>query len=149
MSQFPLKNNPADPLGQLTADIIGAAIEVHRAFGPGLLESVYEMALIRELGLRGHFVRQQSKVQITYKGFTFEQTLRSDLIVNDQVLVENKAVEQMHPRFQAQLLSYMRLLNIRAGLIFNYHEEKLINGLVRLSLDKPKTCDFLRTEVLS
>ncbi len=141
--------NANDPYRDLTADIIGAAIEVHRTFGPGLLESIYEAALIRELELRGHSVRQQSRVQIIYKGFTFEQTLRSDLIVDECVLVENKAVEKIIPRFQAQVLSYMRLLKIKAGLIFNYHEEKLVDGLCRLSLDKIKSNENLDTKILN
>lgn len=87
----------------LTADIIGAAIEVHRFFGPGLLESIYEKSLIRELELRGHAVRQQSKIQVTYKDYTFEETLRSDIIVNEAVLVENKAVEKLLPVHKAQI----------------------------------------------
>ena len=118
----------------LTADIIGAAIEVHRFFGPGLLESIYERSLIRELELRGHTVRRQSKVQITYKDFTFEENLRSDLVIDDVVLVENKAVETLLPIHKAKVLSYMKLLKIRVGLLFNFHAERLTEGLCRLAL---------------
>ncbi|MDR2982995.1 MAG: GxxExxY protein [Puniceicoccales bacterium] len=91
---------------KLTADIIGGAIEVHREFGPGLMESIYEKTLMHELHLRGHKTRIQSRVPITYKGYTFEEELRTDIIVDDLVIVENKAVETILPVHKAQLLSY-------------------------------------------
>jgi GxxExxY protein len=116
---------------ELTKVIIGAAIEVHRDKGPGLIESIYEWCLTKELELRGlPFVSQQIVV-IEYKGFTREEPLRFDVFVDGCVLVEAKAVLPVH---KAQLLSYMKLLNIPVGLLFNFHEMKLTDGVHRLIL---------------
>jgi GxxExxY protein len=118
----------------LTHDIIGAAIEVHKDKGPGLLESIYEWCLILELKLRGHRVRDEMRVVIEYKGFRREEPLRFDVLVNDCVLVEVKAVEAIHPIHKAQLLSYMKLLDVPLGLLINFHEMKLTDGVSRLIL---------------
>src|SRR5436190_24191601 len=93
----------------LTEHIIGAAIEVHKDKGPGLLESIYEWCLTKELELRGHAVRNQKSVRIYYKGFEREDPLKFDLLVEECVLVEVKAVETVRPIHKAQLLSYMKL----------------------------------------
>jgi GxxExxY protein len=117
---------------ELTKVIIGAAIEVHRDKGPGLIESIYEWCLTKELELRGlPFVSQQIVV-IEYKGFTREEPLRFDVLVDGCVLVEAKAVQEVLPVHKAQLLSYMKLLNIPVGLLFNFHEMKLTDGVHRL-----------------
>jgi GxxExxY protein len=119
---------------ELTKVIIGAAIEVHRDKGPGLIESIYEWCLTKELELRGlPFVSQQIVV-IEYKGFTREEPLRFDVFVDGCVLVEAKAVQEVLPVHKAQLLSYMKLLNIPVGLLFNFHEMKLTDGVHRLIL---------------
>ena len=119
---------------ELTKVIIGAAIEVHRDKGPGLIESIYEWCLTKELELRGlPFVSQQIVV-IEYKGFTREEPLRFDVLVDGCVLVEAKAVQDVLPVHKAQLLSYMKLLNIPVGLLFNFHEMKLTDGVHRLIL---------------
>jgi len=119
---------------ELTKVIIGAAIEVHRDKGPGLIESIYEWCLTKELELRGlPFVSQQIVV-IEYKGFTREEPLRFDVLVGGGVLVEAKAVQEVLPVHKAQLLSYMKLLNIPVGLLFNFHEMKLTDGVHRLIL---------------
>jgi GxxExxY protein len=119
---------------ELTKVIIGAAIEVHRDKGPGLIESIYEWCLTKELELRGlPFVSQQIVV-IEYKGFTREEPLRFDVLVDGCVLVEAKAVQEVLPVHKAQLLSYMKLLNIPVGLLFNFHEMKLTDGVHRLIL---------------
>lgn len=118
----------------LTESIIGAAIEVHRDKGPGLVESIYEWCLTKELELRGMPTSSQKQVTIEYKGFTREEPLRFDLLVDDCVLVEAKAVKNVLPIHQAQLLSYMKLLNIPVGLLINFHEIKLIDGVHRLIL---------------
>src|SRR5580693_8301370 len=94
----------------LTETIIGSAIEVHRDKGPGLIESIYEWCLIKELGLRGLRSTSQKSVLIEYKGFTREEQLRFDILVDDCLLVEAKAVEKILPIHVAQLLSYMKLL---------------------------------------
>src|SRR5512134_2449730 len=99
----------------LTETIIGGAIEVHRDKGPGLIESIYEWCLIQELGLRQLRCTSQKVVLIEYKGFTREEPLRFDVLVEDCLLVEVKAVERVLPIHKAQLLSYMRLMDVPIG----------------------------------
>ncbi len=118
----------------LTETIIAAAIEVHRDKGPGLIESIYEWCLLKELGLRGLEYVTQKSVLIEYKGFTREEPLRFDLLVQSCVLVEAKAVEKVLPIHKAQALSYMKLLNVPVGLLINFHELKLTDGVHRLIL---------------
>src|SRR5258708_7015684 len=118
----------------LTEGIIGAAIEVHRDKGPGLIESIYEWCLTKEFELRGLPFQSQKLAVITYKGFTREEPLRFDLLVADCVLVEAKAVEKILPIHKAQLLSYMKLLDVPLGLLINFHEMKLTDGVSRLIL---------------
>ena len=118
----------------LTETIIAAAIEVHRDKGPGLIESIYEWCLLKELGLRSLSCVSQKSVVIEYKGFTREEPLRFDLLVEGCVLVEAKAVERILPIHKAQLLSYMKLLSIPLGLLINFHEMKLTDGVSRLIL---------------
>src|SRR6266404_5936402 len=118
----------------LTESVIGAAIEVHRDKGPGLIESIYEWCLMKEFELRGLQCLNQTIVLINYKGFTCEEPLRCDLLVEGCVLVEAKAVEKVLPIHKAQLLSYMKLLDIPIGLLINFHEMKLIDGVHRLIL---------------
>src|SRR5438552_10252872 len=118
----------------LTEAIIAAAIEVHRDKGPGLIESIYEWCLTIELGLRGLNCLSQRTVLIEYKGFTREEPLRFDVLVEGCVLVEAKAVERILPIHKAQLISYMKLLNIPLGLLINFHEMKVTDGVSRLIL---------------
>src|SRR5579864_1087121 len=106
----------------LTETIIAAAIEVHSNKGPGLIESIYEWCLLKELELRGLTCLSQKVVLIEYKGFTREEPLRFDVLVEGCVLVEAKAVEKILPIHKAQLLSYMKLLNVPLGLLINFHE---------------------------
>jgi GxxExxY protein len=119
---------------QLSHDVIGAAIEVHRLKGAGLIESIYEKCLMRELVLRNIACVNQQLVQIEYKGMTFEEPLRFDVLVENCLLLELKAVQEILPVHKAQLLSYMKLLNIPIGLIFNFHELKLTDGISRMIL---------------
>lgn len=119
---------------QRSRDVIGAAIEVHRLKGPGLLEEIYEMCVMRELELRAIPVENQKRVPVEYKGVTFESALRLDLLVDDCLLVELKAVESVLPIHKAQLLSYMRLMDIPLGLLINFHNERLVDGIHRLIL---------------
>ena len=118
----------------LTQGIIAAAIEVHRDKGPGLIESIYEWCLTKEFGLRGLNYCNQGAVLVEYKGFTREEPLRFDVLVEQCVLVEGKAVEKILPVHKAQVLSYMKLLNVPIGLIINFHEMKVTDGIVRLIL---------------
>jgi GxxExxY protein len=118
----------------LTHDVIGAAIEVHKDKGPGLLESIYEWCLTMELELRGHQVQSQDLVAVRYKQFERQYPLRFDLLVNRCLFVEAKAVDDVHPINKAQLLSYMKLLDIPLGLIINFNVSKLTDGVSRLIL---------------
>ena len=118
----------------LTHDVIGSAIEVHKDKGPGLLEPIYEWCLTMELGLRGYATKSQDNVTIRYKQFRREYPLRYDLLVEGCLIVEVKASESVHPIHKAQLLSYMKLLDIPLGLIINFNEQKLTDGVSRLIL---------------
>jgi GxxExxY protein len=118
----------------LTESIIAAAIEVHRDKGPGLIESIYEWCLTKELELRHLNCVSQKRVTVEYKGFTREEPLRFDVQVEGCVLVEAKAVEKILPIHKAQLLSYMKLLNIPLGLLINFHDMKVTDGICRLIL---------------
>ena len=119
---------------QLSRQIIGAAIEVHKDKGPGLIESIYEWCLEKELTLQGFAVSQQEAVVIKYKGFEKKEPLRLDLLVENCLLIEAKAVAKVLPIHKAQLLSYMKLLDIPIGLLINFHEIKLVDGVHRLIL---------------
>ena len=121
----------ADKLSQL---VIGAAIEVHRVKGSGLIESIYERCLMRELELRSIPATAQKIVRVEYKGLVFDEPLRFDMLVADCLLVELKAVEVLHPASKAQLFSYMKLLDVPLGLLINFHEQVLKNGISRMML---------------
>lgn len=113
--------------------VIGAAIEVHRELGgPGLLEDVYEESLCHELELRGFEVRRQVRVPVQYKGMEVKQPLILDLLVNDKVIIEVKAVEKNHPIYQTQLLTYLRLAEKKLGLVINFGEGKVTEGIQRV-----------------
>ncbi len=123
-----------DKADELTREVIGAAIEVHRLKGPGLIESIYERCLIRELTLRGINSVIQKMVSIEYKGYVFDELLRVDVIVEDCLLLELKVVDKIIPIHKAQLLSYMKLLDIPVGLLINFHQMTLKDGVFRLML---------------
>lgn len=124
----------ADALKELTGSIIGAAIDVHRELGPGLLESAYEECLAVELGLRGiRFVRQHP-VAVVYKGRQLECCYRVDFLVEERVIVELKAVNELHPVFEAQILTYLRLTKCSVGLLINFSKPTLKEGLQRFVL---------------
>lgn len=119
---------------KLSCDVIGAAVEVHKVMGPGLLEGIYEKCLSRELALRGIGVTSQCIVRVRYKDLEFDEALRCDLVVEGCLLLELKAVESVLPAHKAQLLSYMKLLDVPVGLLFNFHAVKLTDGIHRLIL---------------
>ena len=105
----------------LTPIVIRCAIEVYKHFGPGLLESIYTRCLARELELMGYQVQTEKRINITYKGLTFEEHLRFDLLVEECLLVESKVADSgIHPEYRKQLLSYANLLDVPLGLIFNF-----------------------------
>jgi GxxExxY protein len=119
---------------RVSREAIGAAIEVDRQKGPGLIESIYERCLLRELQLRSIPSVTQKLVRIEYKGLVFEEPLRFDILVDDCLLVELKATEILHPFSRAQLFSYMKLLDVPLGLLINFHEPVLKNGICRMML---------------
>lgn len=122
-------------INEITHGIIGGGIEVHTAFGPGMLESAYETCLCYELTQRGFFVERQLVLPLIYKGITIDAGYRLDLRVERQVIVEIKAVEMVLPIHKAQLLCYMRLSTCRVGLILNFNELRLTDGITRMILD--------------
>jgi GxxExxY protein len=119
-------------LDQITKSIIGAAIEVHRITGPGLLESAYEECLCYELSHAGLEFRRQLPLPVLYKGVKLDCGYRIDLLVEDEIVVELKTVEHLLPIHSAQLLTYLKLSGKRVGLLMNFHEPVLKNGLKRL-----------------
>lgn len=116
----------------LTHLIIGAAIEVHRILGPGLLESVYEAALCFELRDRGLEVQRQVLVPVLYKGLELKTGIRLDLRVENRVVVEVKSVEHLHEVHRAQLLTYLKLTHARIGLLFNFNVKFIRDGMRRI-----------------
>ncbi|HYZ21605.1 MAG TPA: GxxExxY protein [Rhodopila sp.] len=111
--------------------VIGCAIEVHKVLGPGLMESVYEACLCDELARSGlGFVRQR-RLPVVYKGQMLDVEFRADLIVEDSLIVEVKAVQAVHPVHEAQLHTYLKLSGIRVGLILNFNEVRLVEGVRR------------------
>ena len=123
--------------------IVDAAIEVHRELGgPGLLEDVYEEALAEELRLRGLLVERQLPVRISYKGRILSKPLRLDMKVEKFVLVDNKAVTEWNPIFEAQMLTYLRLTGLKLGLVINFGERFVKNGVHRVVNGLPDTADF-------
>jgi GxxExxY protein len=119
--------------------VIGAAIEVHRIKGPGLIEEIYKKCLGRECELRNIPYVKELRVFLEYKGLVFEEPLRLDILIDDVLILELKAVEKVLPIHKAQLLSYMKLLNKPVGLLINFHELVLKDGIHRMVL---KNGDF-------
>ena len=117
---------------ELSELIIKSAIEVHRELGPGLLESIYETCLAHELRERGIPFLQQLAVPIMYKGVRMSNDLKLDLLVDDRIIVEVKAVEEFHPVHQAQLLTYLKLTDKRIGLLLNFNSPILVKGIKRM-----------------
>jgi len=119
---------------ELTGIIIGAAMEVHKHWGPGLIESIYEKSLAVELEKRTIPFKRQLKLELNYKGVVLDEEFRLDLIIGDKVVVELKVVKELAPIFEAQLLTYMRLTECRVGLLMNFNVPVLKDGIKRLVL---------------
>ena len=126
-----------DRLDQITRRIIGAAIEVHRHIGPGLLESAYEACLAYELKQLGFRVEQQKPLPVLYKEVKLDCGYRLDLVVEDAIILEVKAIEQLAPIHDAQLLSYLRISGMMVGLLMNFHVRVLKNGIKRIVNEFP------------
>lgn len=116
-----MKQTTKQETNALSRQIIGAAIEVHKVLGPGLLEKVYESALIHELKLRGLTAVRQQRVMVNYKGIELDCELRYDILVEDLIICEIKAITELHPIFEATLLSYMKHLQKPKGILLNFH----------------------------
>ena len=116
----------------MTEAIIGCAIEVHRALGPGLLESTYPQCMAHELSLRGRRFGMQVPIPVLYKGLSLDCTYKADLIVENDVIVELKSVETVTGVHQAQLLTYLKLTGVRVGLLINFNVRRLADGVTRL-----------------
>jgi GxxExxY protein len=117
----------------LTGEVIGAAIEVHKALGPGLLESAYDECLCHELRLRGIQFERQVELPIEYKGTKLNCGYRMDVVADDQVILELKSCEALHPIHEAQLLTYLRLTGRKVGLLINFNVPILREGIKRLA----------------
>ena len=116
----------------ITYEIRGTIYDVYKALGPGLLESVYEEALVFELEQRGLSVERQKQVPIVYKGNVLKTELRLDLLVEDKVIVELKSVEEMKKVFSKQLLTYLRLLDKKVGLLVNFNTDNILQSIYRV-----------------
>ncbi|MBI5303351.1 MAG: GxxExxY protein [Chloroflexi bacterium] len=121
-----------EEINLLTRTIIGAAIDVHRALGPGLLESAYETCLAFELGERGLKLEQQKPLPLVYKRVSLECGYRLDLLVEGKVVVEIKSVDRLLPIHQAQVISYLKLAQCKVGLLINFNNQVLKDGVVRV-----------------
>jgi GxxExxY protein len=117
---------------QLSYKIIGAAIEVHRHFGPGLLESAYEKALAYELTLAGLAVKTQVSIPYRYKEISIDSVFRADLLVNGLVIVELKSIEKLDPVHFTRTLTYLRMTGVRLALLINFNEKVIKNGIHRI-----------------
>lgn len=133
-------------LDRITESIIGAAIEVHRALGPGLLESAYEACLAFELAQRGLRVEQQKPLPVIYREVKLDCGYRLDLLIEEQVIVEIKAVDRLTPIHQARLLSYPRLSGCKVGLLINFNVKVLKDGLRRVVNNFPDAPRSLRAQ---
>jgi len=123
-------------VNELSYEIVGCAIEVHKAMGPGLLESVYQSCMHEELTNHGLEFKSQVLLPVYYKGKDVGGKLKLDLLVEDLVIVELKAVDILLPLFQAQLLSYLRLAEKPKGLLINFHAENIVNQMIPLVTEK-------------
>ncbi|MBN2139130.1 MAG: GxxExxY protein [Sedimentisphaerales bacterium] len=131
-----------DRLDQITDGVIGAAIKVHRALGPGLLESAYEACLVFELAELGYKVERQKPVPVVYREVKLDCGYRADVIVEQAVVVEIKVVEHIVPIHKAQLLSYLKLTGCTVGLLVNFNVKVLKDRIVRMVMNYPDTLVF-------
>ena len=121
-----------EDINKLSGIILDSAIEVHRNLGPGLLESVYESCLCKEFDLRKIYYQRQVSLPINYKGEQLDADYRIDILVENEIIIELKSVDIMHPVFKAQLLTYLKLANKNLGLLINFNVPKLVDGFKRM-----------------
>jgi GxxExxY protein len=133
-------------LNKLSSSIIGAAIEVHQIFGPGLLESAYEECLCKELGLRGISFDRQKPLPLEYKGDNLDCGYRLDIVVENSIILELKACEEIEPIHKAQLLTYLKLSKLSLGLLLNFNVPLLRDGIVRIVNEFSEKSDNLEID---
>ena len=121
-----------EQINKLSGIILDSAIEVHKILGPGLLESVYEICLCKELDLRKVRYKRQVSILVEYKGEMLDADFRIDILVENEIVVELKSVEILHPVFEAQLLTYLKLADKKLGLLINFNVPRLIDGFKRM-----------------
>jgi GxxExxY protein len=122
---------------EIAKAVVDAAYKIHTTLGPGLLESVYQVVLAHELRRRGYQVQREKSIPIKYEDITFDEGFRADLVINENVIVELKCVEEVSPAHKKQLLTYLRLTNMRLGLLINFAEELIKNGITRVVNNLP------------
>jgi GxxExxY protein len=127
--------------------IVDAAIKVHRALGPGMLESAYQACLRHELTLRGLKVGSEVSLPIIYEGLKIDAGYRIDMIVEDKVIIENKCIERLAPVHEAQLLSYLRLSNKKLGFLLNWNVTLMKDGIKRMVNELPESSNFSPKQV--
>ena len=127
MAQF-----SSTPENRIAKDVVDAAFKIHTALGPGLLESVYDVVLAHELRNRGHEVARQVPIPVKYDSLTFELGFRADVVVDNLVIVELKAIEQVTGAHKKQLLTHLRLTSMKLGLLINFSEEFIKDGITRI-----------------
>jgi GxxExxY protein len=121
-------------VNDITGQVIGAAIEVHKTIGPGLLENIYEECICVELSNRGSLFERQKEIEIEYKGIKLESKYRIDILVNNLIVVELKSCDALLPIHEAQLLTYLKLTELKVGLLINFNVPVLKDGIKRLVL---------------
>jgi GxxExxY protein len=121
-----------EDLNTLSGIILDSSIEVHRNLGPGLLESVYESCLCKEFDLRKIYYQRQVSIPVKYKGEQLDADYRIDILVENEIIIELKSVDIMHPVFKAQLLTYLKLANKNLGLLINFNVPRLVDGFKRM-----------------
>ena len=136
------------PINELSHDLIGAAIEVHRELGPGLLESAYEGAYCHELTLLKIPHIRQKLMPVFYKGIVIETGYRIDVLADERIIIELKSVEKLIPIFSAQLLTHLRLAKLPLGLLINFNVRKLVEGIERVSNNAPDLSAVSATSAL-
>jgi len=124
---------------EIGREVVDSAVRIHRALGPGLLETVYEAVLARELCNRGLKVKRQEVISLEYEGLKFEEAFRADLLVERKVIVEVKCVEALNYAHRKQLLTYLRLTNLKLGYLLNFAESLMKNGITRTVHHLPST----------
>ena len=124
--------NLSESLEQIGKDLVNCSFKVHKAIGPGMLERVYEVCIEHELNKLGYDVKRQVEIPIEYDGIRFDEGFRADLVIENSVIVEIKAVDKMHPVYTAQIISYLKMMNKKLGYLINFHEPLIKNGIERI-----------------